>query len=165
MEHDAAAADMNEKTPPPRDPRPAFAGCMVLLLSATCPPAVAIEAMRTYEVTTETGMPHLEENLRYAVVRETRCLDSRDLSSAFWMLKHESLQDCRLEKAPDRGDTATYTLVCTGGHGTTGNAVWQLGTDQLSGTLNVKLGGKNMTFYQRVLAKPVARPAGACPNP
>jgi hypothetical protein len=159
---------MNE-TPPPRIPRLALA--LMLLPCAACPSAVATEAtpLRAYEVTTETGMPHLEENLRYAVVRETRCLDRRDLSSAFWMLKHESLQDCSLNKAADHGDSATYLLVCTGGHGTTGNAVWQLGADRLSGTLNVKLGGKNMTFYQRVVAKPLAQaaaqPASICLNP
>ena len=33
------------------------------------------------------------------------------------------------------------------------------GEMRLSGTLNVRLGGKNMTFYQRV----TARAAGACP--
>jgi hypothetical protein len=100
-------------------------------------------------------MPNLEESLRYAVRREVRCLDPQELSAAFWMLDHVSLQDCRLVKAMQTRDSARYELVCTGGHGTSGAARWKIEPRQLSGTLDVKLGGKNMTFYQRVVATPM----------
>ncbi len=114
---------------------------------------------RLYEMTTATGMPNLEENLRYAVVTEQKCLSTDDLSDAFWMLKDVSLQDCRLVKANGEERNATlYLLRCDGGHGTTGDARWQFGSDIIAGTLNVRLGGKNMTFYQRI----TARPLGAC---
>lgn len=112
---------------------------------------------RLYDVTTETGMPHLEENLRYAIVRQRRCLDPGDLSRAFWMLDDVSLRDCRLRKIVETEGTARYELLCDGGHGTTGSAQWQIDADQLRGTLDVKLGGKNMTFYQRVVARLVTR--------
>ena len=111
-----------------------------------------------YEVVTDTGMPHLEENLRYARTLETRCLDRRDLSSAFWMLNDVSLQDCKLSKTIGSPEEDVYRLSCTGGHGTTGQATWQIGPDRLAGTLDVRLGGKNMTFYQRI----TARSLGAC---
>jgi len=123
--------------------------------------AVATEggSPRLYEMTTETGMPNLEENLRYAVVTEQKCLSTDDLSDAFWMLKDVSLQDCRLVKtSEDEKNASLYLLKCDGGHGTTGGARWQLGPDVIAGTLNVRLGGKNMTFYQRITAKPL----GAC---
>ena len=121
--------------------------------------AVEIAPPRLYEVTTETGMPNLEENLRYAVVMEKRCLNTQDLSDAFWMLSDVALQDCKLVKVPEEQMNATlYLLKCDGGHGTTGDAKWQLGPDTIAGTLNVRLGGKNMTFYQRITAKPL----GAC---
>ena len=110
---------------------------------------------RLYDVTTETGMPHLEENLRYAVVRLRRCLDPGDLSRAFWMLDDVSLRDCRLQKTGSTQRSARYELRCAGGHGTTGVAQWQIEPDQLRGTLDVKLGGKNMTFYQRIVARAV----------
>ena len=121
---------------------------------------LAAEAVspRLYRVTTETGMPHLEDNLRYATRTEQRCLDLRDLSAAFWMLNDVSLQDCKLVKGSESADAAGYVLECKGGHGTTGNAQWQLGPGAIAGTLNVRLGGKNMTFYQRI----TARPLGAC---
>jgi hypothetical protein len=118
---------------------------------------------RLYDVSVETGMPHLEENLRYAVVRQRRCLDPGDLSRAFWMLDDVSLQDCRLERTAQSEASASYDLRCSGGHGTTGSAHWQIGPEQLRGTLDVKLGGKNMTFYQRVVARavPDAQPVPA----
>ena len=110
---------------------------------------------RLYEVTTATGMPHMDENLRYATVTQKQCLDTRDLAGVFWMLKDVSLQDCKLVKVSESAETAAYQLQCSGGHGTTGEATWQLGPAAIAGTLNVRLGGKNMTFYQRITARPI----------
>lgn len=104
-------------------------------------------------------MPHLEDNLRYADRHERRCLDRDDLSDAFWMLHHVALQDCRLLKTGERADSASYRLECSGGHGTTGDAAWRFDGERLAGTLRVRLGGKNMTFFQRVTAQPL----GDCP--
>ncbi len=107
-----------------------------------------------YDVTTETGMPHLEEGLRYAVTHEARCLAYQDFPTAFPVLKHPSLGGCRLGQEKREADRVTYVLACDGGHGTTGSAAWELGEDRITGTLHVKLGGKNMTFYQRLIATP-----------
>lgn len=111
-----------------------------------------------YDVITETAMPHLEENLRYATTREQRCLEENELWTAFPVLQYAALKDCRLEQESRQEDAVTYALLCEGGHGTTGRATWELGRTQNIGMLNVKLGGKNMTFYQRV----TARALGAC---
>jgi len=113
-----------------------------------------------YEVVTETDMPHLEENLRYATRRERHCLDRHDLSTAFWMLGHASLQDCRLVKGSQDAASAIYRLQCDGGHGTTGDARWQFDADRMTGTLRVRLGGKNMTFFQRITATPAKATVG-----
>ena len=123
----------------------------------------ASETMPTqlYELTTETGMPHLEENLRYTTHRERVCLRQQALSAAFPILDHPALQGCTLQDETTQGDVVSYTLVCPGGHGTTGQAVWHIGQHQFRGTLNIKLGGKNMTFYQRLTAIPL----GHCPAP
>jgi hypothetical protein len=114
---------------------------------------------RLYEVVTETSMPHLEENLRYAVTRENRCLAGEDLATAFPVLKSASLADCKLRHQGRRDDEVSFVLVCEGGHGTTGSANWRVGERSMVGTLSVKLGGKNMTFSQRLTAKPL----GQCP--
>lgn len=108
-----------------------------------------------YDLTIEIGMPHLEENLRYSTTREKRCLAQNELWSAFPVLHHAALKTCRLDEQSRRQDALAFALVCDGGNGTTGTAAWQLRADQLTGTLDVKLGGKNMTFYQRIVAKPL----------
>ena len=114
--------------------------------------------MRLYDLVIETGIPHLEENLRYATTRERRCVDTRDLSQAFPILDHVALQDCRLVKEADDAGNASYVLQCSGRHGTTGQARWRFDTSFISGTLSVKLGGKNMTFYQRITGREI----GSC---
>ena len=111
-----------------------------------------------YEVTTETGMPHLEENLRYATRIERKCMSPQELTKAFWMLRDVSLQDCELAEPYEEGeDIALYPLKCSGGHGTTGSARWDFGSSTITGTLSVRLGGKNMTFHQRIIAKPLGK--------
>jgi hypothetical protein len=110
---------------------------------------------RLYEVVIETLMPHLEENLRYSIMHEQRCLGQDDLRSAFPILLHPALKDCRLDEASRKDDSSSYALICEGGHGTTGRATWRLGGKPITGTLDVKLGGKNMTFSQRITATPL----------
>ncbi|MGH8751231.1 MAG: hypothetical protein ACREUV_05960, partial [Burkholderiales bacterium] len=92
------------------------------------PEARAAETMPSglYEVTTEIAMPHLEENLRYTTTREKRCLSHQELSTAFPILNHESLKGCRLDNESRLENTVSYLLVCEGGHGTTGTALWDL---------------------------------------
>ncbi len=104
------------------------------------------------------GKPHLESNLRYADTREKRCLSQQDLATAFPILQHHSLQGCKLDNETRNEDTLTYLLSCEAAHGKTGTAQWNLSKDQIAGRLDVRMGGKNMTFYQRV----TARPLGEC---
>lgn len=115
---------------------------------------------RLYEITIETGMPHLEENLRYAITRERRCLVQQELSSAFPILSHPALKGCKLDRESRQGDSVSYVLVCEDEYGATGRATWQDRRNLISGTLDFKLGGKNMTFYQRVTARALA----SCPT-
>jgi hypothetical protein len=136
-----------------------LAGCALLSLG---PGGVALAQQSQpalYDVVTETEMPHLEENLRYATRRERLCLDARDLSTAFWMLGHVSLKGCQLVKTGQDAASANYRLQCSGGPGTTGDADWQFEAGHMTGTLRVRLGGKNMTFYQRITAVPAGTSA------
>jgi hypothetical protein len=139
----------------PREP--AFVLISSVLLHSSAGAADTMSP-QLYEITTETAMPHLEENLRYGTTREQRCLEKEELWSAFPVLRSAPLQDCKLQQGKRQEDAVSYVLVCRSGHGTTGDATWRLGRTQHVGTLNVKLGGKNMTFYQRV----TARVLGAC---
>ena len=111
-------------------------------------------------LTIETGMPHLEENLRYATTRSEQCLSRKDLDSVFPILQHPSLAGCKLREQSSDDDTLVYVLVCDSSAGTTGTATWRIGEHVIRGTLDVKLGGKNMTFFQRVTGTRL----GECPG-
>lgn len=114
---------------------------------------------RRYDVTIETGMPNLEENLRYATTHQRRCISLADLATVFPVLNHPTLAGCTLGGEVRKGDTVKFGLRCEGNHGTTGMAVWHIDEQHIRGRLEVKLGGKNMTFSQTVTAKVI----GSCP--
>ena len=111
----------------------------------------AVEA-GSYEITAEIAMPHLEENLRYATTWERRCLRARELSSVFPILHHPSLEGCNLDSERRRGDTIRYRLVCASPQVATGTARLDAGPGRIAGVLEIKMGGKNMTFAQRIEA-------------
>jgi hypothetical protein len=115
---------------------------------------------RLYEVTIETGMPHLEENLRYTTTHQRSCISSNDLATEFPILRHPTLTGCTLGGESRQGDIVKFGLSCDTGHGTTGTAVWQLDNARIYGRLDVKLGGKNMTFSQTITATVI----GNCPS-
>jgi hypothetical protein len=104
-----------------------------------------------FEITTETGMPNLENNLRYLTTHEKRCLTVAELYKFFPVLDHPTLSGCHLGSAVPRESSVVYPLVCEA-HQTTGQAIWETNMRQYVGTLSIKLGGKNMTFFQRITA-------------
>src|SRR6266481_2458255 len=133
-----------------------------LLIPAILPPHVqAAELFRTrlYDVTIETGMPHLEENLRYTTTHQRSCISLKDLATEFPILNHPTLAGCALGGEARKDDTVKFVLSCDDRHGTTGMAVWHINKLRIRGRLDVKLGGKNMTFSQTVTARVV----GNCP--
>lgn len=139
---------------------PVLAACGQVLLSLSLSAAAQTpgnSSVALYEITTELGMPHLDENLRYSITHERRCLSRDELHHLFPILSHPALADCHLGEESRHDDDSSYPLVCAGHHGTTGSALWQRGDHQTTGTLNIKLGGKNMTFFQRVTALPIGR--------
>lgn len=113
------------------------------------------DAAILYEITSELQMPHLEENLRYAIVQERHCLTASELHGLFPILAHPALMGCRIGTPTTTDGTSSSPLVCTGNHDTMGTATWESHGGTQVGTLSVRLGGKNMTFMQRVSAKPL----------
>jgi hypothetical protein len=133
---------------------PAFFATVPVQASELLPP-------RLYDVTIETGMPHLEENLRYTTTHRRSCISRKDLATVFPILNHPTLAGCTLRGESQNDDiagkdgTIKFGLSCDDRHGTTGMAVWHIDKQRIRGRLDVKLGGKNMTFSQTVTAKVV----------
>jgi hypothetical protein len=107
-----------------RSPFQASLQASLALLVLTGASARASEATppQMYELTTETGMPHLEENLRYTITHRRRCLARQELFGAFPVLHHSALKGCRLEGETRQDDFVSYQLVCKGRQGATGKA-------------------------------------------
>src|SRR5262245_42665965 len=103
---------------------------LTLFLVAGQGKAAESETLGYYDLTIEMQMPHLDEGLRYATRRDAHCLDRRGLSAAFTSLAYNALSDCALEHERQQGDTVSYELVCSGGHGTTGAATWRIDADR-----------------------------------
>jgi hypothetical protein len=122
------------------------------LLGAVAGAAGQAVAPGSYEITAQTVMPHLEENLRYATTRERRCLGRDSLASIFPILQHWSLDGCQLGRATMDGSATRYLLVCENPEVATGVARLATDAGRIVGTLEVKMGGKNMTFAQRIEA-------------
>jgi hypothetical protein len=128
--------------------RPHNGNALLFLLGALAwSSAGAVEPGR-YEIVARTEMPHLEESLRYATTRERRCLKSDEPAAAmFPILQHPSLEGCTLA-----GERPRYRLVCATPQVATGSARLDEGPGRIAGVLEIKMGGKNMTFAQRVEA-------------
>jgi len=122
-----------------------------LLCSAACASSYA-GALGVYEVTARTVMPHLEENLRYATTREQRCVQANDLAALFPILRHPSLEGCHLDDERRHASSIRYRLVCANPQVASGTARLDAAGERIGGTLEVKMGGKNMTFSQHIEA-------------
>jgi len=137
-----------------RQARRLFPFCL-LGWAAGLPACAQSFAPRLYAVATETAMPHLEENLRYATTHAILCLGPAQLATAFPILRHEALKGCKLDHERKVDAAASLVLSCAARSGTTGTAHWQVDGAAIHGTLEVKLGGKNMTFYQRISGRAI----------
>lgn len=120
--------------------------CGVSCLSAFSSPLVVNPGV--YEITTETLLPHLEENLRYATTRQKQCLGTQGASNLFPILRQKAFADCDLIGGQTVNERSNYTLVCRNPEAATGYAQFAISPFRISGVLDLKMGGKNMTLSQ-----------------
>ena len=130
--------------------------CGVLSASAFGSPLVLNPG--TYELTVETLLPHLEENLRYATTRQLQCLGTEEATTLFPILRHQAFAGCVLSGGQTVQDRVEYTLECSNPEAATGVAHLLVSPVAVSGVLEIKMGGKNMTLSQRITGSR----SGAC---
>ena len=101
-------------------------------------------------------MPHLDE-MRRQVAQHTRCVRDDAPDGLFPVLEQHALRGCRLDYPKSvvtaDGTRRDYVLVCASARVASGTASLEADGEVLVGTLAVKMGGKNMTFSQRVEAR------------
>lgn len=105
-----------------------------------------------YEISAQIVMPNLEDNLRYTQRHERRCIRADEWPQVFATLRHESFAGCTLGRAVPRGDAVQYPLSCESAEVASGAARLTVLAGRVDGELKVKMGGKNMTFSERVSA-------------
>jgi hypothetical protein len=101
-----------------------------------------------YDVVAQTILPNLEESLRYATTRSQRCLGTEPVDTLFPILLHPAFAGCTLVRQGGRGDV--FTLQCTNAQAASGGASLLIEPQRFDATLDLKMGGKNMTLAQRV---------------
>jgi len=109
----------------------------------------------SYNVKTEILMPHLSENLRYATTHTTQCLGPQDAFRLFPILSQTSFQGCAFVESHS-ASPLELELVCSNPTAASGQAKFVLGEAFFRANLNVKMGGKNMRFSQRVTGNRVS---------
>jgi len=139
---------------PGRFARHGRAGLLLLVLPGTVaaqpPPLPLILPAGAYTLAAQTMMPHLDE-MRLLVRHEERCFDGSDaLPSLFPVMRQPALTGCSLGLGTQDGERLRYVLVCASPRVATGSAEILPTTKGAIGKLDVRMGGKNMTFAQRV---------------
>ena len=104
----------------------------------------------TYELTVETLLPNLEENLRYATTQQRHCLGTQEATTLFPILRHPAFTGCVLSGDQTVEDRLEYSLECSNPEAATGVAHLSVSPTGISGVLDIKMGGKNMTLSQRI---------------
>ncbi|MGI9288631.1 MAG: hypothetical protein ACR2P1_24810 [Pseudomonadales bacterium] len=126
-----------------------IAATMLFIVGAI--PTLASAA--AYEIETKTSMPHLRENLRYTDTRVHRCITGDVMPNYFPILDNSAFEGCNWSGGEQMGGSTLHLLTCPSSSGTAGAAIIQAHSKNIDGVLSVKLGGKNMTFSQRIHAR------------
>ncbi len=110
-----------------------------------------------YAIESNMTMPHLDE-MRRMVSRETRCIAAQDIRALFPVMRQPALNGCQFDFPKPVQDSIHYVLACESARVATGTLILEAKPPTVIGNLAIKMGGKNMTFAQRV----VATRQGAC---
>ncbi len=153
----AHAANAN---PPSRPyPRALLALLAALFMSATS--AGTLPAAGLYNIESYTVMPHLDEMRRITKTGQ-HCVAEGDVTGLFPVMRQTAFRGCVL--LPRVSDEGEYELRCQTELVATGLAVLDHDANTITGTLAVKMGGKNMTFSQHTTAHFVGPCGGAKPD-
>jgi hypothetical protein len=127
---------------------------LVAALAATG--AVAADPFLTpglYQVEVRIMLPNVQDAA--APVAVTRCISSADLESgtAFSILSKNPLRNCDLLDYQVSEGAATYRIACPGPNMGKAVAVFETTANTFRGSINMNMGGKNMTMSETQAGK------------
>ncbi|MBI2799838.1 MAG: hypothetical protein HYX63_06050 [Gammaproteobacteria bacterium] len=104
-----------------------------------------------YDITAQMVMPHLDE-MRRIVTHEHYCIRDADPAALFPVLRQHALRGCKFGFEKETGTGIEYVLVCDTARVATGTVRLNRDSAHIVGAIDVKMGGKNMTFSQHIEA-------------
>ena len=125
-------------------------GCAGVVTTVTAASEFTLPAGE-YAIRSNMVMPHLDE-MRRIIAEQSRCLTADDSRALFPVLRQPALHGCTFGFGETQGEAFQYVLVCQTARVATGTAELTRQGATVIGNLVVKMGGKNMTFAQRVAA-------------
>ena len=127
--------------------------CLLMMTNLSARDAAELPLPGKYRLQVRISMPNLEENLRSAGYEKALCVSR--VADFFPVLLQPAFDGCRLRNLQTVGNTV-YQLDCPSG-GSSGELKLSPQGKRWRGRLAVKMGAKNMTFSQHVIAEYVGR--------
>ena len=95
-------------------------------------------------------LPHVED-AGSAAKSESICVtaDAAGTHGLRVLSDSNPLRTCPVSSVRRSGDALTFEIVCAGGDAATGAARYTMQAQSFEGTITVKMGGKNMTMFER----------------
>ena len=130
-----------------------LAGVYAGLMAVGSDAAKSLLTPGLYRVEVRIGLPNVQDTAAPMVM--TRCITTDDLESgqAFFVLSDNPLKNCELVDYQPTGDTATYRILCQGPNMGSAVAVFDTTDRSYHGTINMNMGGKNMTMSETQVGK------------
>lgn len=133
--------------------RPEILGLATFLVAAT----TTAQPPGEYRIEAQIDMPHLRDNLKGTDTTDLVCVERA--GDLFPALSNPVFAQCNLGREERLGRDSLRLLTCSGAGGTAGAALVRRDSDEVQAVLVVRMGGKNMTFSQRVQGQR----RGTCP--
>jgi hypothetical protein len=133
---------------------------MIAALTAIAPAAAnSLLIPGLYQVEVRITLPNVQDAA--APVFVTRCVSPDNLKSgqAFFVLSDNPLRNCDLPDYQVTDGAATYRIVCPGPNRGKAVAVFETTATTYRGSINMNMGGKNMTMSETQAGKRI----GNCP--
>lgn len=126
--------------------------------SETCATDLALRPGR-YHVEVRVSLPNV--GTAAPPLTASRCITPDDLRSggAFFILSDNPLKRCPLIDYQTSARSATYRIVCEGPNRGSASALFDLQENAYRGTIQMNMGGKNMTMAETQVGKRI----GDCP--
>ena len=138
----------------------ALSSAIGTLAATACSAAGLVLMPGLYEIEVRIDLPNVQNAAAPMVL--TRCVGSADVESGktFFVLSDNPLKNCPLLDHQVTADTVTYRILCPGPNMGSAVGVFDFTGSAYRGSIEMNMGGKNMTMSGTQVGKRI----GECPG-